>query len=168
MSSTLVRNQVLLSRNSDLDGARFNPPFTGRSSAYELDLHSDGDAPLCGLCQNFDIQSFTKGSTPNRGYLLRHVEAAAVGCEFCSLLLDSVKDVEKPTYFYKGLFHHNLYALKPDLYVHMMLSENYSVSKKSSNWLPLAANRLSAEVGDRFSDVRNASEHELCLAADPS
>ena len=140
----------------------------------ELDFHSDGHAvagaraPLCELCQTFDIQSFSRSSTRRRGYLLRHAEAAAAdGCEFCSLLLDSVKDVGKPAYFYHS-FHGGHNVLKPDLYVHMTLSENYGDGKKQSGSLPLGANRLLTQVRDRFSNVKSASEHELCLAADLS
>ena len=175
MSLTLLRSRGSPSLNLKLDETRSRSSLIERRrSVHELDFHPAGDAdsgpgaPLCELCQNFDIHSFTRGSTQTRGYLLRHVEAAAVGCEFCSLLFDSVKDIEKPTYFYKSLFGKSTYDLKPDLYMHMTLSENYSGSKKQSNWLPLGANRLSTEIGDRFSDVKSASKHELCLAADPS
>jgi hypothetical protein len=132
----------------------------------ELDLHPDvftvvgAGASLCDRCQNFDIQSFTRSSSRRRGYLLRDVEAAAGGCEFCSLLLDSLKDVEKPKYFYDN-FRGGYNDLKPDLYVHMTLSENYSGSKKQSNSLPLGANRLLTEVGDRNSDVKSTSEQRV-------
>ena len=149
-------------------------PSQDDAAPNDLDILRDGPAavgaraPLCELCQNFDIQSFAKSPTRRRGYLLRHVEAAAAdGCEFCSLLLDSVKDVEKPAYFYHN-FHGGHNVLKPDLYVHMTLSENYGGSKGESNSLPLGANRLLTQVGDRFSDVKSASQHELCLAADLS
>lgn len=175
MSLTMLRSHVSPFLNSKVDETRSRSSFIERRrSVHELDFHPEGvaeagsGAPLCELCQNFDIHSFTRSSTPTRGYLLRHVEAAAIGCEFCSLLFDSVKDVEKPTYFYKSLLGGSTYDLKPDLYLHMTLSENYSSTKKQSNWLPLGANRLSTEIGGRFSDVKSASKHELCLAADPS
>lgn len=176
MSLTLLRSHISPFRNLKLDEARSRSSLIERRrSVHELESHPAGDAdsgprapPLCELCQNFDIHSFNRGSTQTRGYLLRHVEAAAVGCEFCSLLFDSVKDVEKPTYFYNSLLGYSTHDLKPDLYLHMTLSENYSGSNKQSTWLPLGANRLSTEIGDRFSDVKSASKHELCLAADPS
>jgi hypothetical protein len=124
-------------------------------------------ATLCDRCQRFDIQSFARSASRRCGYVLREVEiAAANGCEFCSLLLDSVKDVEKPTYFYTTNFGQRR-PLNPDLYLHMTLSENY-INKKLHLVSPgLRVNRLLTEIGDRFSEVRNASEHELCLAADP-
>jgi hypothetical protein len=125
---------------------------------------------LCDRCQRFDIQSFARSSSRRCGYVLREVEvAAANGCEFCSLLLDSVKDIEKPTYFTSipiwgwGRFK----PTNSDIYLHMTVSENY-VNKKLLPVSPgLRVNRLLTEIGDRFNEVRNASEHELCLAADP-
>lgn len=56
-------------------------------------------ALLCKCCQRFDIRSFARSASQRRGYLLRDVQASASdGCEFCSLLLDSVKNVEsRPT-----------------------------------------------------------------------
>ncbi len=137
-----------------------------RSDEYAV----EAGTPLCKLCQGFDIQSFTRSSTRRRGYLLRHVEAAADACEFCSLLLDSVKDIEKPTYFYLRSFsdYRDQEVLNPDLYVHMTLSENYAISRKQYGSLPSGVNRLSTEVGDRIGDLKSASDHELCLAADSS
>lgn len=137
-----------------------------------LDLPIIGSqTTLCERCQNFDIQTFAKTATRKRGYLLSNVETAArEGCEFCSLLMDSVKDVEKPGYFYANMFRGRT-TIHPGLYVHMTLSENYAdktLSSSTSSSPRLQANRLLAQLGDRFSEVRNASEHELCLAADPS
>jgi hypothetical protein len=123
---------------------------------------------LCDRCQRFDIQSFAGSASRRCGYDLRDVEAAAAnGCEFCLLLLDSVKDIEKPTYFTSTLIWGRAKRTNRDLYLHMTVSENY-VNKKLLPVSPgLRVNRLLTEIGDRFSEVRNASEHELCLAADP-
>jgi hypothetical protein len=55
---------------------------------------------------------------------------------------------------------------KRTLYLHMTLPENYTNSTNQPVSPGLRVNRLLAEIGDRFSEVRNASEHELCLAAD--
>ncbi|KAF2790135.1 hypothetical protein K505DRAFT_311975 [Melanomma pulvis-pyrius CBS 109.77] len=50
----------------------------------------------------------------------------------------------------------------------MTLSRNYEESKdKRRNKDGLQSNRMLLEVGDRFSGVRNKSESELCVAADP-
>jgi len=123
---------------------------------------------LCDRCQRFDIQSFARSASRRCGYDLRDVEvAAANGCEFCLLLLDSVKDIEKPTYFTSIPIWGRVKPTNPDLYLHMTVSENY-VNKKLLPVSPgLRVNRLLTEIGDRFSEVRNASDHELCLAADP-
>jgi hypothetical protein len=124
------------------------------------------EATLCDRCQRFDIQSFARSASRRCGYVLREVEAAAAnGCEFCSLLLDSVKDVARPTYF-TTTFLGRRTPTNPDLYLHMMLSENYTNKKIQPVSPGLRVNRLLTEIGDRFSEVRNASEHELCLAAD--
>lgn len=137
----------------------------------ELDILDLGDmgfeAILCPRCQRFDIQSFAKGVDHRRGYLLRDVEtAAAEGCEFCMLLLASLKNIPRPTYFYMSFGSRR--PTNSDLYVHMTLSENYSEMKKQPGSLGLRVNRLQTEIGGRFSEVKNASEYELCLAADPS
>jgi len=129
---------------------------------------------LCIRCQNFDIQSFGRVAGRRKGYLLRDVEEAAAaghGCEFCALLLDAVKDVPMPEYFYINIFS-SATVIHPDLYVHMTVSENY----KDGNEKPahtvsssgLRANRIHVEIGGRFTGVRNPSGHEICLAADPS
>jgi hypothetical protein len=122
--------------------------------------------PLCERCQNFDLQSFARSASGIRGYLFRDVEAADDSCEFCSLLLESLKDVEKPTYFYYH-FWNGTTKTNPDIYVHMTLSQNFSyISAKQGTSLPLCANRLSIEIGDRYSDVNTPSSYELCLAAE--
>ena len=121
-------------------------------------------AVLCERCKHFDIQSFSKSSTGKRGYLLHDVECSAKdGCEFCSLLLESLEDVEKPNYFYSDALGRRVVST-PDLYVHMSLSENYS--EKSAGPFELRANRLQVEIGGRYSDVKHVSKTELCLAAD--
>lgn len=129
---------------------------------------AEAAASLCNRCQNFDIQSFARSPSRRRGYLLKDVEMSARdGCEFCSLLLDGVKDVERPTYFYTTTFNRQK-TTNPDLYVHMTVSESYRDDKASLMAPGLRANRLFIQLGDRFSEVRNQSEHEICLAADPS
>jgi hypothetical protein len=126
----------------------------------------DNGATLCDRCQCFNIQSFARSASRRCGYLLRDVEAAAAnGCEFCSLLLDSVKDIEMPRYFSRTIFLNLPTPTKPTLYLHMTLSEDYTNSTNQPVSPGLRVNRLLTEIGDRFSEVRNASEHELCLAA---
>jgi hypothetical protein len=123
-------------------------------------------AILCNRCLRFDIQLFARSASCSCGYLLREVEvAAANGCEFCSLLLDSVSDVEKPTYLNCTILDRNI-PTNRDLYAHLTLSENYGNRGNRPVSLGLQVNRLLTELGDRFSDMRNASGHELCLAAD--
>jgi hypothetical protein len=63
------------------------------------------------------------------------------GCEFCSLLLDCVKNVERPTYFYTTAFNGQR-TTNPDLYVHMTVSKNYQDDKASLMAPGLHANRL--------------------------
>jgi hypothetical protein len=123
---------------------------------------------LCDRCQRFDIQSFARRASRRCGYDIRGVEvAAANGCEFCLLLLDSVKDIEKPAYYTSIPARGQAKPINLDLYLHMTVSENY-VNKKLLPVSPgLRVNRLLTEIGDRFNEIRNASERELCLAADP-
>ena len=128
----------------------------------------DDATRLCDRCQRFDLQSFARDGSHRYGYALRDVEAAASnGCEFCTLLLDSVKDIEKPVYFSATIFGGRR-PRNPDLYIHMTLSENYVRSKTSPGLSGLRVNRLLTEIGDRYTEVTSASDHELCLAADPS
>jgi hypothetical protein len=119
---------------------------------YMLDLGILGDEDrLCPRCQRFDIQSFARSKNHRRGYLLRDInESARNGCDFCSLLLASIKNVEKPYYFY--LSFNGRKATNPDLYVHMPLSENYSQANERSGSPGLKFNRLRTELGDRFSE----------------
>lgn len=144
--------------------------WLGAAQARDVEDTSDeaeAAASLCNRCQNFDIQSFTRSPSRRRGYLLKDVEMGARnGCEFCSLLLDGVKDVERPTYFYTMAVNRRK-TTNPDLYVHMTVSESYQGDKASLMAPGLRANRLFIQLGDRFSEVRNQSEHEICLAADP-
>jgi hypothetical protein len=138
----------------------------------------DQDGPpssLCTRCQNFDIQSFGQVAGRRKGYLLHDVEEAAAaerGCEFCALLLDAIKDVPKPEYFYQNMLFPGRVVMHPDLYVHMTVSENYKDDTQKAAYTAsssgLGVNRIYVEVGDRFSGVRNPSAHEICLAADPS
>lgn len=126
---------------------------------------AEPDSSLCSRCQNFDIQSFAKNK--RKGYLLKDVEvAAADGCHFCGLLLDAVKDTEKPEYFYSNAFMGRT-TLNPDLYIHMTISESYKNDELRSPSHGLRANRLLVELGDRFSGMRNPSSHEICITADP-
>jgi hypothetical protein len=128
---------------------------------------AEAAASLCNRCKNFDIQSFARSPSRRKGYQLKDVEKSARnGCEFCSLLVDSVKDVERPTYFYTTAFNKQK-TTNPDLYVHMTVSENYRNDEVNLMAPGLRANRLLIQLGDRFSEVRNQSEHEICLAADP-
>jgi hypothetical protein len=125
------------------------------------------ESSLCKRCQAFNIQAFMDSAKRRRGYLLDDVKSdAAEGCEFCALLLAGVQDVAKPTYFYREFTGADK-TINPDIYVHMTLSENYTDPTVGPENQGLRANRLSIELGGRFSDVQNASAHELCLAADP-
>lgn len=125
-------------------------------------------ASLCDRCQNFNIQSFAQGMTRRKGYLLKEVEdSAETGCDFCALLLDAVKDIEKPEYFFTNAFAPGRTVTNPDLYIHMTASESYKSDLPGSGSLGLRANRLFIELGDRFSGLRKISTHEICLAADP-
>jgi len=128
---------------------------------------AEAEASLCDRCQSFDLQSFARSPSRRRGYLLKDVEMSARdGCEFCSLLLDGVKNVERPKYFYITAFNKQK-ATNPDLYVHMTVSESFRDDEVNLMAPGLRANRLLIHIGDRFSEVRNQSEHEICLAADP-
>jgi hypothetical protein len=128
---------------------------------------AEAEISLCPRCQNFDIQSFARGADRRKGYLLKEVEAAADrGCQFCRLLLDAVKDAEKPEYFYSNVFVGKT-ALNPDLYVHITISESYKDEKLATPSRGLRANRFLVELGDRFSGMRNPSNHEICITADP-
>lgn len=132
------------------------------------DQAEDNATRLCDRCQRFDLQSFAGDRSLRHGYALRDVEAAASnGCEFCTLLLDSVKDVEKPEYFSATIFGGRR-PRNPDLYVYMTLSENYVQSKTPPGFPGLRVNRLLTEIGDKYTKLTSASDHELCLVADPS
>ena len=123
---------------------------------------------LCARCQNFDIHSFAKTPSRRRGYTYRDVESNAEEgvCDFCALLWDSVREVAPPKYFYASSIPGWLRTTTPDLYVHMTVSRNHEAPSTDQGPPLLSANRLLVQVGDRFSDVRNDSPHELCLAAD--
>ncbi|KAG4433303.1 hypothetical protein IFR05_011223 [Cadophora sp. M221] len=128
---------------------------------------AEAETSLCSRCQNFDIQSFSKSTDRRKGFLLKEVEAAAAeGCQFCRLLLDAVKDIEKPDYFYTNVFM-GVTKLSPDLYVHMTISDSYKDENPASPSLGLQANRFLIELGDRFSGMKSPSSHEICIAADP-
>jgi hypothetical protein len=160
-ASLIELDAVLLAPDSDHNDALDIPDIPNIRPA-----NVGNGATLCDRCQRFDIQSFARSASRRCGYVLREVEAAAAnGCEFCLLLLDSVKDVEKPTYFSTTIYGRRI-PTDPDLYLHMTLSENYANPKNQPVSPGLRVNRLLTELGDRFSDVRNTSEHELCLAAD--
>ena len=90
----------------------------------------------------------------------------AQGCQFCTLLLEALEDVEEPEYFHTNAFVGKT-TLHPELYVNMTISENYEEASIKTSTAGLHANRLLVELGDRFSGVRNASEHEIYVAADP-
>lgn len=123
-------------------------------------------ASLCNRCQSFDVQS---GRSPSRrkGYLLEDVEMSAHdGCEFCSLLLDGVKNVERRTYFYLTAFNGQK-TTNLDLYVHKIVFGSFRDDKARLMATGLRANSLLIQRCDRFSEVRNQSEHEIHLTADP-
>jgi hypothetical protein len=135
----------------------------------QLPRHDQAEAgsPLCARCQSFDLQSFARSADRRKGYLLKDVKAAAAQrCQLCSLLLEALEDVEEPEYFHTNTFVGKT-TLHPELYVHMTVSENYNEASLGTSTAGLQANRLLVELGDRFSGVRNASEHEICIAADP-
>jgi hypothetical protein len=122
---------------------------------------------LCARCQNFDIQSFARAASRRKGYLLEDVEAAAKqGCQFCGLLLDAVRDIERPHYFYAHVFKGKT-TMYPDLYVHMTVCKNDRDESNATSTDGLGATRFLIELGDRFSGMRNPSDHEICIAADP-
>ncbi|KAM7187546.1 Heterokaryon incompatibility protein (HET) domain containing protein [Naviculisporaceae sp. PSN 640] len=138
----------------------------------------DVDDGLCARCQNFDIQAFTRAENRTRGYALQDVQSSATstntnhGCGFCSLLLRSVENVEQP----KDMTQWELNPLRlpvnnnPDMYVHMTPCQDNvapNPKNKTSAGPGLQANRLRTALADRFSEVLNASPHELCLVADP-
>jgi hypothetical protein len=128
---------------------------------------AEAEISLCARCENFDIQSFARGADRRKGYLLKDVKVAADrGCQFCGLLLDAVEDTEKPEYFYTTAFGGKT-ILNPDLYVHMTISESHKDEKLTTPARGLRANRLLVELGDRFSGMRNPSNHEICIASDP-
>lgn len=128
----------------------------------------DVSSSLCPRCQCFDVQSFHRSTTRRKGFLLKDVELGAqTGCKFCGLLLDAVKDVEPPGYFYTHSVVPGKTITNPDIYVHLTISESYKDGKLGSKWAGLRTNRLMVELGDRYSDLRTRSEQEICLAASP-
>ncbi|CAO2649627.1 Nn.00g070120.m01.CDS01 [Neocucurbitaria sp. VM-36] len=132
------------------------------------DHQAEGDASLCARCHDFDLQSFARSATRRKGYLLKDVEISAQsGCAFCTLLLDAAKDAGKPEYFYTHAVFPGRTVTNPDLFVHMKISESYKTDQMDVRSHGLRGNRLLIEIGDRFSDKRNESKHEICLAADP-
>ncbi|KAH7357417.1 hypothetical protein BKA66DRAFT_473227 [Pyrenochaeta sp. MPI-SDFR-AT-0127] len=127
------------------------------------------DASLCDRCQNFNIQSFAQSTTRRKGYLLKDVEeSVGTGCTFCALLLEAVKGVEKPEYFFTNAFLPGKTVTNPDVYIHITASDSYNDELSNLGSPGLRANRLLIELGDRFSGIKKISTHELCLAADPS
>lgn len=128
---------------------------------------AEAETSLCARCQNFDIQMFARSADRRKGYLFKDVEAAADrGCQFCCLLLEAAKDAGKPEYFYSNAFGGKT-ILNPDLYVHMTISESYKAETLTTLSRGLRVNRFLVELGDRFSGVRNPSNREICIAADP-
>ncbi|KAF2176902.1 hypothetical protein K469DRAFT_755399 [Zopfia rhizophila CBS 207.26] len=131
-------------------------------------IQAEAESSLCERCQNFDIQSFTRSPNRRKGYLLKDVETAANQCcKFCGLLLDAVKNVEKPEYFYLNAFVGRT-TINPDLYVHITISESYKDDALATPTPGLQANRFLIKLGDRFSGVRSQSKHEICITADPA
>lgn len=87
-------------------------------------------------------------------------------------MLESVKDVAEPEYFQSNAFWGRT-VTKPDLWVHMTLSRDYDEGKMGQGSVNgdgregMGVNRMLVELGDRFSGVRNKSDMEICVAADP-
>lgn len=130
-------------------------------------IHAEASNQLCARCQNFDLRSFARSVDNRKGYIWKDVKTeAAHGCPFCGLLLEVFKDVEEPEYFHTNAFVGKT-TLHPELYVHMTISDNYKEASLTPRSEGLRANRLFIELGDRFSGIRNPSEHEICIAADP-
>jgi hypothetical protein len=124
-----------------------------------------GAPPLCDRCSIFDVQSFTKTPNRTRGYKKSDVEtSAASNCRFCRLLLETVEGLDPPDPFYISTFG-GLKSTRPELYIHMTLSENGEAATEKTVG-PFGFNRLHIAVGGRFEEVRSHSEVELCLAAD--
>jgi hypothetical protein len=123
---------------------------------------------LCERCLDFDIQSFRKSPSHRRGYRYQDVKSngESAKCEFCALLWSSVKGIEPPSYFYSSSIPGWLRTTTPEIYVHMTMSQNYEPPSANQYTSRLEVNRLLLQVGDRFSDVRHDSPHELCLVAD--
>jgi hypothetical protein len=126
---------------------------------------------LCTRCQNFNIQSFASGSTRTRGYRFGDVKCSSElepPCQFCALLFDAVKSLRAPLYFTSSAAIGRSHPIAdPELYVHMTLSEDYGSARARPGSQGLGGNRLLVEIGDRFGEVRERSEHEICLAAEP-
>ncbi|KAH8912991.1 HET-domain-containing protein [Coniochaeta sp. PMI_546] len=144
-------------------------PLDGGEDVYSTDDQPGHETDLCPRCQQFNIQSFNLSNDFTRGYLLSDVRSAAAdGCAFCSLLLDSVSTVSRPRDATE--LEPNPLRLpvnnNPDIYVHMTLSRDYEQVTSNSLDTGLGVNRLRTAIADRFSEVRNASDHELCLAAE--
>jgi hypothetical protein len=168
----------MLNRSTSLISlATIDPDIEPHRDDREYDAHplavgavrnqAEAEISLCARCQNLDIQSFARAADRRKGYPLKEVEAAAEqGCQFCGLLLDAVKDAEKPEYFYTNVFVGKT-ILNPDLYVHITISESYKDETLATPSRGLRANRFLVELGDRFSGMRNPSNHEICIAADP-
>ena len=122
---------------------------------------------LCDRCRNFDIHAFGKTPSRTKGYLLRDVQTwADSSCAFCALLARSIHGINTPEYFYASAIPWWLRTTKPDIYVHMTVSNNYETPPLELDSHKLNANRLLVRLGDRFSDVKAESEFEICLAAD--
>jgi hypothetical protein len=83
------------------------------------------------------------------------------------MLFESVKDVAVPEYMESNTFWGKK-RIMLDIYVHMTLSKDYAERTSREVGDGLQTNRMLLEVGDRFSGVRNRSNVEICVAADPS
>ncbi|KAK0646817.1 hypothetical protein B0T16DRAFT_414313 [Cercophora newfieldiana] len=146
----------------------------------EQDEDAEADeAGLCERCRYFDIQAFARSENRTRGYMLHDVRFAATansgtnrdGCALCSLLLRSVEDIDRPrdtTEWELNPFRIPV-EKDPSMYVHMtMCADNVVAAAQPTNapGLGLGVNRIRTAVADRFSEVMNPSDHELCLVAD--
>ncbi|KAK3293773.1 uncharacterized protein B0H64DRAFT_376637 [Chaetomium fimeti] len=174
-SSTIwrdVRESIMAATDRIATPIELDPVLLQSGPGQEQDAD---DAGLCERCRHFDIQAFARSDNRTRGYMLRDVEFAAthagddgvtVGCAFCSLLLSSVKDVERPkdsTEWELNVFRFPI-DNDPSMYVHMTVHNTEPTTRSPTPGL--RANRLRAAIADRFSEVMNVSGYELCLVAD--
>jgi hypothetical protein len=157
-----------------------SPPFPVQEaddgSGHDDDGDDDNATELCERCRRFDIQAFARTDDRTRGYRLHDVRSAAandgdqLSCAFCALLLSSVEEIERPRDTTELEFNFLRIPVEkdPSMYVHMTLCEDdMDIStRRGTIATGLGANRLRTAIADRFSEVMNPSDHELCLVAE--